>query len=201
MDPTFFATPAAFRKWLAANHATAAELWVGFHKKGTGRPSLTWPESVDEALCVGWIDGIRKSIDADSYKIRFTPRRATSVWSAVNVKRIGELMAEGRVLPAGIKAFEGRSAAKTGIYAYEQRGLAKLDATATKQFRASKAAWAYFQARPAGYRKLTTWWVVSAKKPETRQKRLAMLIECCAAGKPIPGLIRPGGTKSSPPSA
>src|SRR5438094_7309022 len=166
MDPVFFATPAAFRRWLDANHTTATELWVGFYKKGSDRPSITWPESVDEALCVGWIDGLRKSLDETSYKVRFTPRRATSIWSAVNTRRMAELLAAGRVRPAGVKAFEQRSEADTGVYSYEQRGSARFDAAAEKQFRTHKKAWKYFQAQPPGYRRLVTWWVVSAKRPE-----------------------------------
>src|SRR5262249_21360312 len=128
MEPVFFATPDEFRQWLHANHAAAAELWVGYYKKGSGRPSITWPEAVDEALCCGWIDGDSNTIDGESYKIRFTPRRATSIWSAVNTRRMAELLAAGRVRPAGVKAFDARSEAKTGVYTYEQRGLAQFDA-------------------------------------------------------------------------
>ncbi len=184
-EPRFFATPADFRKWLETHHATDRELWVGFYKTGSGRPSITWPESVDEALCVGWIDGIRKRIDDESYKIRFTPRKASSTWSAVNIQRITELVDQGRVLPAGREAFEKRQKKKSGIYAYEQRKSARLDPAAEKQFRAHKAAWGYFQAQPPGYRKTLTWWVVSAKKEETRQKRLATLIEASAEGRRV----------------
>lgn len=182
-EPRFFATPADFRKWLEKHHATERELLVGFYKKDSGKPSITWPESVDEALCVGWIDGVRKRIDDESYTIRFTPRKASSTWSAVNIKRITELIAEGRVLPAGLAAFEKRSEKKSGIYAYEQKDAAELDTAAEKQFRAHKAAWEFFQSQPAGYRKTLTWWVVNAKKEETRQKRLAQLIEASAGGR------------------
>jgi len=196
IKPRFFATPADFRQWLEEHHANARELWVGFHKKGSGRPSITWPESVDEALCFGWIDGVRKSIDDESYVIRFTPRKATSTWSAVNIKRITELIGQGRVFPAGLEAFERRSEKKSGIYSYEQqRDSAKLDKAHEQQFRAQKAAWEYFQAQPPGYKKLVTWWVVSAKKEETRQRRLATLIEASAHERPIPGLERPGKRK------
>ena len=181
-EPHFFATPAEFRKWLEKHHTTASELWVGFYKKGSGKPSITWPESVDEALCAGWIDGVRKSIDDESYKIRFTPRKASSNWSAVNIKRIQELIDQGRVLPAGREAFAKRKEEKSGIYAYEQRKSAELDPAALEQFQAHKAAWEFFQAQPPGYRKLIIWWVVSAKKEETRQKRLATLIKASAAG-------------------
>lgn len=185
MKPRFFATPAAFRKWLDANHATAAELLVGFYKVGSGAPSITWPESVDEALCVGWIDGIRKRVDDDSYTIRFTPRRPGSNWSAVNVRKMAELIAQGRVRPAGLKAFETRSAAKTGIYAYEQRHSAAFDETSEALFRANAVAWAHWQSLPAGYRQLAMWRVITAKKAETRQKRLTALIAACAARTPV----------------
>ena len=195
VEPHFFATPTEFRQWLEEHHTSARELWVGFHKKGSGRPSITWPESVDEALCFGWIDGVRKSIDDKSYVIRFTPRKVSSTWSAVNIKRITELIGQGRVFPAGLEAFERRSEKKSGIYSYEQRGLAKLDKAHEQQFRAQKAAWEYFQAQPPGYKKIVTWWVVSAKKEETRQRRLATLIEASAEGRPIPGLLRPGKSK------
>jgi uncharacterized protein YdeI (YjbR/CyaY-like superfamily) len=195
----FFATPAEFRAWFAAHHATEQELWVGFYKKDSGRPSITWPESVDEALCVGWIDGIRKTIDAESYKIRFTPRKSTSTWSAVNIARVAELTKERRMKPAGLAAFEQRSEAKSGIYAYEQRENATFTPAEEKRFRANAKAWKFFQAQPAGYRKTTTWWVVSAKRDETRVKRLATLIEDSAAGLPIAQLDRKG-VRSAPPN-
>lgn len=191
-DPLFFAAPADFRVWLAEHHATARELWVGFQKKGSGRPSITWPESVDEALCVGWIDGVRKSLGEHVYAIRFTPRQPKSTWSAVNIKRMAELTREGRVLPAGQAAFDQRSAEKSGIYAYENRDQARFDEAAERQFRANAPAWEYFQAQPAWYRRTSTWWVVSAKKEETRQKRLATLIADSARGLPIAGLDRTG---------
>jgi uncharacterized protein YdeI (YjbR/CyaY-like superfamily) len=194
-DPLFFATPAELRAWFAAHHADAKELWVGFHKKGSGRPSITWPESVDEALCVGWIDGVRKSLGADSYTIRFTPRKPASTWSAVNIRRMAELTREGRVLPAGQAAFDRRSEAKSGIYAYEQSDKASLDEQSERQFRAQQAAWEYFQAQPPWYRKTAIWWVVSAKKEETRQKRLATLIEHSAHRRPIPQLDRTGTSR------
>ncbi len=192
VKPRFFVTPAAFRAWLEKNHATAAELWVGFHKTSTGTPSITWPESVDEALCFGWIDGIRKRIDDATYVIRFTPRKATSIWSAVNIRKMGELIRQGRVFPAGLAAFEKRSEEKSKLYSYEQRHTAKLDKAAEKQFRANTTAWDHFQSRPPWYRKVTTHWIVSAKKEETRQKRLAVLIACCEKGEVIPGLKRLG---------
>jgi uncharacterized protein YdeI (YjbR/CyaY-like superfamily) len=191
-EPLFFATPADFRRWLEEHHASARELWVGFYKRGSGRPSITWPESVDEALCAGWIDGVRKSLDEESYVIRFTPRKASSTWSAVNIKRMADLIEQGRVLPAGLAAFEKRSEKKSGIYSYEQRKTAELDDTSQKLFRKQAAAWEYFQAQPPWYRRTTAWWILSAKKEETRQKRLALLIEASAQERCIPGLSRPG---------
>ena len=179
----FFATPTDFRKWLRAHHETDRELWVGFYRKATGRPSITWPESVDEALCVGWIDGIRKTIDAESYKIRFTPRKTTSNWSAVNIGRVKELTKLGRMRPAGIKAFEQRKEEKSGIYAYENRKSAVFGKAEEKRFRARRRAWDFFQRQPEGYRQLMTWQVISAKKEETRKKRLEKLIAESEAGR------------------
>jgi uncharacterized protein YdeI (YjbR/CyaY-like superfamily) len=195
MDIVFFETPAAFRAWLEAHHATTPELWVGYYKKGSGQLSVTWPESVDEALCFGWIDGLRKTIDDASYRIRFTPRTPRSNWSAVNVKRAEELAALGRMHPAGLSAFAQRAEARTGIYAYEQRGTATLDVAFEQQFQANKVAWAFFQAQPAGYRRTTIWWVMSAKKDETKRKRLATLIDDSAHGRTIKELTRPGKPK------
>lgn len=195
IEPLFFAAPADFRRWLEENHANARELWVGFYKRGSGRPSITWPESVDEALCAGWIDGVRKSLDEESYVIRFTPRKASSTWSAVNIKRMAELIEQGRVLPAGLAAFEKRSEKKSAIYSYEQRKTAELDEASQKLFRKHKSAWEYFQAQPPWYRRTTAWWILSAKKEETRQKRLATLIEASAEERWIPGLSRPAKSK------
>ena len=177
--PTFFKTPADFRKWLTKNHEAVAELWVGFYKKDSGKPSITWPESVDEALCHGWIDGVRKSVDETSYKIRFTPRRPRSIWSAVNIKRVAELTKQGRMTPAGEKAFAARSDYRSGIYAYEQRSP-ELPAEYAKHLRKNKAAAKFFESQPPSYRKLAMWWIVSAKQEETRLKRLAKLIEASA---------------------
>lgn len=184
-EPLFFSTPRAFREWLKANHSISPEQWVGFYRKATGRPSITWPEAVDEALCVGWIDGLRKTIDAESYKIRFTPRKTTSNWSAVNIGRVKELTKQGRMRPAGEKAFRQRREEKSGIYAYENRKLAEFGKTEERQFRARPTAWEFFQRQPAGYRKLATWWVISAKREETRQKRLDKLIAESAAGRRV----------------
>lgn len=183
--PLFFATPEDFREWLKSNHQHIRERWVGFYRKGSGRPSITWPESVDEALCVGWIDGLRKTIDDESYKIRFTPRKTTSNWSAVNIGRVKELTKLGRMLPAGLKAFELRKEEKSGIYAYENRKLAEFGKAEEKRLRARPKAWDFFQRQPAGYRKLATWWVISAKREETRQKRLDKLIAESEAGRRI----------------
>jgi uncharacterized protein YdeI (YjbR/CyaY-like superfamily) len=180
----YFRSPAEFRKWLAAHHATETELLVGFHRKGTGRPSLTWPESVDEALCFGWIDGVRKRVDEMRYTIRFTPRRKTSIWSAINIARVAELSRLGRMKPAGVKAFQARDEKRSAIYAYENRPKALAPAY-EKVLRRDKAAWAFFQAQPPSYRKLAAFWVMSARKEETRQKRLARLIADSAAGKRI----------------
>src|SRR5687768_11441745 len=183
-QPTFFATPAKFRAWLAKHHATSDELWVGFHKKDTGKPSITWPESVDEALCYGWIDGVRKRIDDESYKIRFTPRRPRSTWSAVNVARVAELTRLGRMQPPGLAAFGRRAEDRTAIYAYEQpHADVAFDAATERAFRKHARAWAFFEAQPPGYRRLMIRRVMSAKREETRQRRLAELIEHSAGGR------------------
>jgi uncharacterized protein YdeI (YjbR/CyaY-like superfamily) len=182
LSPKFFKTPPAFRRWLETHHATSKELWVGFYKKGSGKPSIDWPESVDEALCVGWIDGVRKSIDAESYMIRFTPRKPTSVWSAVNIRNVDKLIKEKRMRPAGMKAFAARKENRSGIYAYEQRSPELVEPYLGKLKR-NKPAWQFFQDQPPSYRKVMNWWVVSAKQEETRLKRLDKLIEESAAGR------------------
>ena len=182
MTPTFFPTPADLRKWFRTHNATATELWIGFYKVGRGKPSVTWPESVDEALCCGWIDGIRKTIDEDSYKIRFTPRRPRSVWSAVNIKRVKVLSDEKRMLPAGRKAFEARRENRSGIYSYEQRPQ-DLPQPYLGEMKRNKAAWAFFAAQPPSYRKVMTWFILSAKREETRLQRLKKLIDVSATGK------------------
>lgn len=188
-EPTFFATPEAFRRWLEKHHESARELLVGFYKVGSGKPSITWPQSVDEALCFGWIDGVRRRIDDESYSIRFTPRRPTSIWSAINLKRMDELIAEGRVHPAGLAAFERRSEEKSRIYSYERQQPAAFDAAMEKELRRNKAAWKYLQEEAPWYRRVTTHWVTSAKREETRKKRLAELIAASAAGRRIKQLI------------
>lgn len=182
-QPRFFANPQEFRAWLEKNHQSERELWVGYHRKATGRPSMTWPESVDEALCFGWIDGIRKAVDESSYMIRFTPRKPTSTWSAVNIGRVAELSKEGRMRPAGLKAFEARSDAKSAIYAYEQRKAAAFDPASEKRFRANGKAWEFFQAQAPSYRKVITYWVISAKQEATRARRLEKLIAESEAGR------------------
>jgi uncharacterized protein YdeI (YjbR/CyaY-like superfamily) len=186
--PIFFPTSSAFRAWLAKHHAKAAELWVGFYKKDSGKPSITWPESVDQALCYGWIDGVRKSIDATSYKIRFSPRRAESIWSAINRKRIEELIAEGKMKPAGLKAYEGRKENRSGIYSYEQRPAEMVEPYAGL-FKKNKGAWRFFQDQPPYYRRVVTWWIVSAKKEETRIKRLDKLMAHSGRGERLPELM------------
>lgn len=188
--PAFFATPAAFRAWLEAHHADTAELWVGFYKKDSGQPSITWPESVDEALCFGWIDGMRKRVDATRYTIRFTPRKAGSIWSTVNVGRVEELTRLGRMHPAGLAAFAARVEARTSIYAYEQREHPTLTPEEDAQLQGNAAAWAFFARQPPSYRRTALWWVVSAKQPTTRQRRLTQLIADSAAGQTIGPLTR-----------
>ena len=190
MDPVFFESPAAWRKWLAANHSKHDELWVGFHKKSSGTPSITWPQSVDEALCFGWIDGVRRRIDDERYAIRFTPRRKGSTWSSINLTRVEELTRLGLMHPAGRDAHAARTAAKSGIYSYEQRKNARLPAELGARFKRNRKAWAYFQAQPAWYRRTAVWWVVSAKKEETRERRLRTLIEDSAAERTIRPLTR-----------
>jgi uncharacterized protein YdeI (YjbR/CyaY-like superfamily) len=182
LKPKFFRTPADFETWLEKNYARATELWVGFYKKDSGKPSITWPESVDQALCFGWIDGIRKRVDETSYQIRFTPRRRGSIWSAINIKRADELARQKRMRPAGLKAFAARIDNKSGIYSYEQRTTELAEPYAT-HLKKNKAAWNFFRMQPPSYRKMIGWWIVSAKKEETRMARLAKLIGESAKGK------------------
>lgn len=198
MKPTFFATPSQFRKWLEEHHDKAPELWVGYYKKISGKPSITWPESVDAALCFGWIDSIRKSLDTESYVNRFTPRGPRSIWSAVNIKRFKELGRRGLVHPAGRKAFEQRAPDRSGLYSYEQRHTAALDASSLRQFRANRKAWDYFEAQAPWYRKTAIWWMVSAKKEETRQRRLATLMRDSARGRRVPPLTSPQSRAEAP---
>jgi uncharacterized protein YdeI (YjbR/CyaY-like superfamily) len=182
-DPIYFENPAALQRWFAEHALDAIELIAGFMKKDSGHPSVTWPEAVDEALCVGWIDGVRHRIDDERYKIRFTPRKASSHWSTVNIKRMAVLQAEGRVTPAGLAAFEKRTEAKSMRSSYEQADMPELAAADLDRFRLEPAAWTYFQALPPGYLKRVIWWVVSAKQAATRDKRLGVLIQACAEGR------------------
>ena len=181
-SPRFFASASEFREWLIANHESVTELLVGYHKKATGRPSMTWSESVDEALCFGWIDGVRRSVDADRYSIRFTPRKPRSIWSNVNLAKVDALIAAGRMRRAGLAAWERRSPERSGIYSFEQASVA-FDAEMESRFKRHPAAWKFFQAQPPGYRHQMTSRVMSAKRAETRERRLATLIEHSAAGK------------------
>ena len=187
--PAFFPTPADLQIWFTAHHDATSAVWVGFYKKSSGKPSVTWPEAVDEALCFGWIDGVRKSIDATSYMIRFTPRKPRSIWSAVNCKRVEELRALGRMHSNGLAAFAARVEAKSGIYSHEQE-CAALDHASEEQFRANATAWNFFQAQPAGYRKAAIWRIISAKRAETKQKRLLALITASEHGRTIQELTR-----------
>jgi len=198
VKPIFFPTPADFRAWLEVHHEVHAELLVGFYKRGSGKPSITWPESVDEALSFGWIDGVRRSLGEEAYTIRFTPRRATSIWSAINVARVADLTAQGRMRPMGLRAFAARSEAKTGVYSFERNEAAKLSAEQERLLRKNKKAAAYFDAQPAWYRRTATHWVISAKREDTRARRLALLIADSAAGRAIPTLRRPEGKPSKP---
>jgi uncharacterized protein YdeI (YjbR/CyaY-like superfamily) len=182
LKPKFFRTPADFRRWLEKNRATSTELWVGFYKKDSGEPSITWPESVDQALCFGWIDGIRKRVDGISYQIRFTPRRRGSIWSAINIKRAKELVRQKQMRPRGLKAFDARTENKSGIYSYEQRSVG-LSEPYAQLLKKNKAAWTFFEKQPPSYRKMIGWWIVSAKKEETRMARLAKLIRESVKGK------------------
>jgi uncharacterized protein YdeI (YjbR/CyaY-like superfamily) len=181
--PRYFATAADFRDWLDAHAATATELLVGFHKVDSGRPSMSWSESVDEALCVGWIDGVRRRIDEAAYSIRFTPRKADSIWSAVNIAKVAALRAQGRMRPAGEAAFARRSEARSKVYSHERLSDAELSPEEKRTFAAQAQAWRYFESTPPGYRRVVLHWVTSAKKAETRAARLATLVAACAAGR------------------
>jgi uncharacterized protein YdeI (YjbR/CyaY-like superfamily) len=184
MKPTFFKSAADFRDWLGQRHAAARELLVGFYKKESGRGGITYPEALDEALSFGWIDGVRKRIDAEAYTIRFTPRKPGSIWSAVNIARAGELTAQGLMKPPGLRAFRERDQQKTQLYSYE-REQGNLDPALDAVLRANRKASTFFDAQPPGYRKVATFWVMSAKKEETRARRLAHLIERSASGTRI----------------
>jgi uncharacterized protein YdeI (YjbR/CyaY-like superfamily) len=180
--PRHFRSAEEFRGWLADHGASASELWVGFYKKASGKGGIGYKEAVDEALCAGWIDGLKKRVDDQRYMHRFTPRTATSIWSAVNLKRIKELIAGGRVTKAGLEVYEKRDPRRSGLYSFENRPKA-FDATVARAFKANTAAWAFFNAQPPGYRKLCVFFVMEAKKEETRLRRLQRLIDASAKGK------------------
>jgi uncharacterized protein YdeI (YjbR/CyaY-like superfamily) len=182
-QPIYFRSPDEFRAWLEEHHETQTEVWVGYWKKATGKPSLTWSQAVDEALCFGWIDGKLQSVDDERHIQRFTPRKPASNWSAVNIAKVEKLRAEGRMRPAGEAAFARRRPDRSGIYSYEQRHAARLEPEQQARFEADAAAWTWFQAAPPSYRTMAIWWVISAKRPETRERRLATLIADSAAGR------------------
>lgn len=182
MEPIFFQSQRELRDWLEQHHDKEQEVWVGFYKKGATRAGITYAEAVDEALCFGWIDGIRKGVDEEGYANRFTPRKARSIWSAVNIKRVGELTEMGLMHPAGLKTFEARQPERSNAYSFEQ-GDIELGTAFEEEFRHNEGAWSYFQAQPAGYKKTAIWWVISAKREETKQKRLQTLIADSAEGK------------------
>jgi uncharacterized protein YdeI (YjbR/CyaY-like superfamily) len=194
-EPIFFESPAHLRDWLDEHHRTADELIVGAWKKSTGKPTLTWPEIVEEALCVGWIDSIRRSVPGDGWTIRLTPRRKGSIWSAVNVAKVAELRAAGRMRPAGEVAFAARRADRTAIYSFEQPHDPELASEEEARFRADETAWAWFSAKAPSFRKQALHWVISAKRPETRERRLATLIADSAAGRPIPHMRQGGSSR------
>jgi uncharacterized protein YdeI (YjbR/CyaY-like superfamily) len=181
-EPIFFDSPDAFYAWLDDNHDTESEVWVGYWKKHTGKPSLTWSEAVDQALCFGWIDGVLKSIDERSHRQRFTPRKPGSNWSKVNIEKVARLTAEGKMRPAGLAAFQRRSADKSGVYSFERREEAAFEPDQEKRFRANRQAWEFWETQPPSYRRTATHWVTSAKKPDTRENRLSELIDDCANG-------------------
>ncbi len=188
-DVQFFTTTAELRTWFEAHHTTAKELFVGYYKKGTGKQSISWSESVDEALCFGWIDSVQRGIDEESYCLRFTPRKPKSIWSAVNIKKVAELTAQGRMQPAGLAAFAKRTEDKSGVYAFEQGDIALSDEY-QQTLEKHPQAWAFFQKQPASYRKNVHWWIMSAKQEVTRLKRLQQLIDNSTAGLKVPPFRR-----------
>jgi uncharacterized protein YdeI (YjbR/CyaY-like superfamily) len=191
VELAFFASRAEFRAWLERHHTSVDELWVGFHKKASGKDGLTYDEAVEESLCFGWIDGIRRSVDAGTTSQRYTPRRPRSIWSLINVRKFETLEAAGRVTPAGRAAFEARTPERTGVYSGEQADL-QLAPEYLARLHAEPAAWAHWESAPKSYRKPATWWVISAKRPETRERRFELLLDCCTRGVKIPLLRRPG---------
>lgn len=196
MKPHFFKTQAAFRAWLEKNHNRKQELVVGYWKKSTRKASVTWEESRDEALCFGWIDGIRRKIDDESYCIRFTPRKPTSIWSAVNVARVDAMIAQKKMTPAGMAAFDKRDEKKTAVYSYE-RETAKISGDLLVRFKAHKAAHAFFMKQPPGYRRVASYWVVSAKREATRLRRLDQLIEVSEQEERLPQVASPSSRRAS----
>lgn len=189
IKPRFFRSPREFREWLRRHHAKAPELLVGLYKKGSGQPSITWPEAVDAALCYGWIDGVRRRIDDSSYTIRFTPRKPASVWSSVNITRAEALIARGEMQTAGVAAVQARRASKSSVYSYEQKN-AQLAEPYRQRLRKNGAAWDYFERQPPSYRRAATWCVMSAKQEATRLKRLEKLIACSLLGQRLPQFTR-----------
>jgi uncharacterized protein YdeI (YjbR/CyaY-like superfamily) len=191
MEVLFFSSPSELREWLTENHAKTTEALIGFYKKGSGKSGITYLEAVEQALCFGWIDGVSKGLDAESYAHRFTPRKAKSIWSEVNIKRVAELSEAGQMHPAGIKAFEMRTADKMKQYSFENKD-AKLDETQLETFKAKTPAWEFFQAQAPSYQRAAVWWVISAKREETRQKRLIDLIETSGKSLRLSHLVSPG---------
>jgi uncharacterized protein YdeI (YjbR/CyaY-like superfamily) len=190
MKPSFFKSAAAFHAWLARHHGSETELLVGFHKVATGKATMTYREALDEALAFGWIDGVRRRLDEESYTIRFTPRKPTSIWSAVNIKRVKELTAAGRMMPSGLAAFAKRDERRSAIYSYE-RDHAELDRDARRAFSENPEALTFYAAQAPCYRRTTAHWLMSAKRPETRARRLRTLIDYSARGERIPMLTPP----------
>lgn len=191
MEAIYFQSPEEFRAWLEEHHEDETEVLVGFYKVKSGKPSMTWAESVDEALCYGWIDGVRKGVDEERYTIRFTPRKPGSIWSDRNIKRVAELTEQGRMRPSGIRAFEARSEEKSRVYAFEQDSV-EFSSEYAQRLRANESAWEFFQSRPASYQKAATHWVTSAKREATRERRLTQLIEHSENGRTVPPLTPPG---------
>lgn len=191
--PKFFPSPSEFRDWLLENHESETELLVGFFKTSSGKPSMTWSQSVDEALCFGWIDAVRRSLSEEAYTIRFTRRKPKSIWSAINVAKVEQLTAQGKMYPAGERAFAARSPERTGVYSFERKQPAQLAAAEDQTFRRNKRAWGFFESQAPSYRRAALHWVISAKRPETRSRRLDALIADSAAAKRLDHLTpRPG---------
>jgi uncharacterized protein YdeI (YjbR/CyaY-like superfamily) len=190
MDIQYFATASAFRRWLVKHHQSSSELWVRYYKKDSGKPSITYPESVDQALCFGWIDGVRHAVDEDSYRVRFTPRKKKSVWSTVNIKKVVELKRQNLMSSAGLKAFEARTEDRSEIYSFEKKRKQELEPEFRKRLNANKKARLFFEAQIPSYQRTATHWVMSAKKVETRVKRLEQLIADSEKGLWVPPMRR-----------